>query len=118
MVYIMPTKPWIPTEKELLKIEELAAQGMTQEKIAWCLGIDPCTLSKKKKNIDKLDLAIKRGMAKGLDKVTKALLNNIDLGNPACIIFYLKAKDKWRDHDPKDQVVNNESLIEKLIDKL
>lgn len=95
----MPIKPWEPTEKELEKVESLAARGMGQDKIALCLGIHPDTLGKKKKHIELLNLAIKRGKARGTAMVTKALLKNIELGNVTAQIFWLKCQDRWRDQD-------------------
>jgi hypothetical protein len=95
-------KFWEPSEEELKKIESLAARGMEQQDIALCLGIHPGTLSMKKAVIGELDEAIKRGKAKGIARVTNALLKNVDIGNVTAQIFYLKTQAKWREQDDRD----------------
>lgn len=96
-------KPWIPTEEELKKVESLAARGMLQQDIALCLDIHPATLSEKKGQLDSLNEAIKRGKAKGIARVTNALLKNIDTGNVTAQIFYLKCQAKWMEANPKNE---------------
>lgn len=103
-------KPWIPTEEELKKVESLAARGMEQQDIALCLGIHPGTLSEKKKELSSLNEAIKRGKAKGIARVTQALLKNVDTGNVTAQIFYLKTQAKWREQDAIDHLDMNEFL--------
>lgn len=105
----MANPPWNPTEQDFAKIEELAAQGMEEQHIARCLGIDPCTLSRKKHIYDQINQAIKKGEAKGLEMVTKAFLKNIKKGNVAAQIFYLKAKGGWRDNEIPQQ--NKDDLL-------
>ena len=100
-------KPWIPTEEELQKIESLAARGMEQQDIALCLGIHPSTLSEKKGQLEALNEAIKRGKAKGIAKVTNALLRNIDVGNVTAQIFYLKTQARWKEnYEDQTELVN------------
>jgi hypothetical protein len=109
---------WVPTKEILDKVESLAARGLNQEQIAHCIGIHPATLCDKKQVFCELDDALKKGKAQGIAHVTQALLNNIDLGNVAAQIFYLKSRADWK--EAKHELVTNEnqSLIEKLIDKL
>jgi len=108
-------KFWEPTEEELKKIESLAARGMEQQDIALCLGIRPETLSRKKDVIEQLDQAIKRGKAKGIARVTNALLKNVDIGNVTAQIFYLKTQAGW-----KETSINEINIIpqDKAIDYL
>ena len=51
-------KPWIP---DLERVEELAAQGLTNEQIAACLGICESTLYNKKREFLEFLEAIKKG---------------------------------------------------------
>lgn len=102
--------PWIPTLEELKKIEALAARGMEQQDIALCLGIRAETLSKKKSEIALLNEAIKRGKARGIARVTAALLANVDNGNVTAQIFYLKCQAKWRDSEVI-VISNNDDIV-------
>lgn len=75
---------------------------MEQQDIALCLGIHPGTLSMKKGQLADLNEAIKRGKAKGIARVTNALLKNIDIGNVTAQIFYLKCQAKWMEAKADD----------------
>lgn len=108
----MSKRPWIPTPDDFDKIEELASQGMDEQDIAYCLGVHPSTLSKKKHIYDQISQAIKIGEAKGKERVTKALLKNIKKGNVAAQIFYLKAKAGWRDNEVPQQYKDDLMLEE------
>ena len=88
-------KPWVPSEEDIKKVEALASRGMTQQDIALCLGIGESTLHAKKNEFQEFLDAIKRGKAKGIARVTNALLKNIDIGNVTAQIFYLKCQAKW-----------------------
>lgn len=109
-------QPWVPTEEDIVKAEDLASRGMEQQDIALCLGIHPATLSAKKQEFDILGDAIKRGKAQGIARVTQALLNNIDIGNVTAQIFYLKTQAKWR--EAKEDNTQGASLMQQIIDKL
>lgn len=81
------------------KVEALAAQGLTVEEIAGCLGVSRTTLyNRMGSEVDVLD-AIKRGRAKGLATVTNALFQSAKGGNTTAQIFYLKNRGpkEWRD---------------------
>ena len=110
-------KPWIPSEKEIEKVEALAARGMEQQDIALCLGIDAGTLTKKNKVYGRLDQAIKRGKARGIARVTNALIKNIDIGNVTAQIFYLKTQARWRDQgDTNINFKINEQTVKRIKD--
>ena len=106
--------PWIPTPDDLEKAESLAGMGMTQQQIADCLGIHASTLSEKKQDFNELNEALKRGRAKGIARVTTALLKNVDTGNVTAQIFYLKCVAGWR--EAKDTgIESNQTLVERLL---
>ena len=84
---------------DLKKIEKLASKGLTQEQIAYSLGISPMTLSRRKQEEPELEEALARGKAKGIEEVANALFDNALGGNAASQIFYLKARspENWKD---------------------
>lgn len=110
----MGATPWIPTDEELLKVEALAARGMEEQHIAMCLGIEPETLSRKKGKIDQLNQAVKRGKAKGIARVTQALLKNIDNGNVTAQIFYLKTQACWKETQVNEFIIPQDKAIDYL----
>lgn len=81
------------------KVEALAAQGLTMDQIASCLGVGRSTLYERMgTEADVMD-AIKRGRAKGVATVSNALFQSAKGGNITAQIFYLKnrAPQDWRD---------------------
>lgn len=76
------------------KCEKLAAQGLTLEQIAYCIGIHVATLCKKKKQLSELNEAIKRGQASGISKITNKLFQKAMKGDNTALIFYLKNRDQ------------------------
>jgi predicted transcriptional regulator len=91
----MKTKPKI--EIDIRKVEALAERGLSQEQIAAALGISEGTLYARKKENEEFDAAIKRGRSKGIGHVANKLMEQINAGNIAATIFFLKAQAGWRD---------------------
>jgi len=86
-------------EVEPAKVEALAAQGLTVDEVAACLGVSRSTLyNRMGSEVDVLD-ALKRGRAKGMATITNALFQSAKGGNTTAQIFYLKNRgpDEWRD---------------------
>ena len=54
-------KPFNFDSEVLEKIEVLASRGLAQQDIAYCIGINPTTLSEKKYENEQLQEALKRG---------------------------------------------------------
>ena len=65
---------------DLEKIERLAAQGLTQEQIAACLGMGTRTLERRKSIEADVAAAIKRGQAQGIATVTNKLFEAAESG--------------------------------------
>ena len=84
-------------EIDIALVEQLAAQGMTHEQIAYRLGISRGTLYNHKASNDDILDAIKRGQAAGIEKITNALFDNALDGNTAAQIFFLKNRAGWAD---------------------
>ena len=81
------------------KVEALAAQGLTVDQIASCLGISRSTLYSRMGSEKTVLDAIKDGRAKGIATITNALFQSGKGGNITAQIFYLKNRqpDEWRD---------------------
>jgi hypothetical protein len=80
-------------EIDISRVEELAAQGLTQVEICLCLGISPKTLERRKVEMSVLTDAINRGKAKAASEVANVLYlkatKDRDLG---AIIWYEKTR--------------------------
>lgn len=98
---------WIPNEETLKTVESLAAQGLTKEQIANCLGISYQTLNEKSKEYSDFSDAIKRGSAKGIATISNALFSSAKTGNTTAQLFYLKCRGGW-----KETQVNEHSGID------
>jgi len=87
------------TEEIIKQVEELAAQGLSQEQIGSVIGCSPDTICRKKKEYKNFAEAIKRGQHKGIANVTNALFQKAVAGDNAAMIFYLKNRDRenWKD---------------------
>jgi len=96
----MAGRPKFEITPDIIKrVETYAAQGLTQEQIARCLGICYDTLNERKKEYSEFSEAIKAGQAKGLATVSNALFVGAKGGNTTAQIFYLKNRgpDDWKD---------------------
>lgn len=101
-------------EIDLQKVEDLAAQGLTFEQIAICLGTTDRTLFNRRKESSEVSEAIKRGRERGVALAASQLQNLIAQGNLGAVIFYLKAKGGWTE---KQVIETKETADEKEIAK-
>ena len=94
-----------PINIDIEKVEELASQNMGVMEICRTLGVGWDTFNKNRKRKTELSDAYERGRAKGLERATFRLMEQIDEGNFQAIQFYLKNtdSDKWKD---RQEVVN------------
>lgn len=104
---------WIPPD--LKRVEQYAAQGMTQDQIADALGINRSTLYAKKKQYKDFSDAIDRGKAQGIRIVTSRLMQQVESGNTDAIKFYLARRADWRettntDNTHKVQIMDKEHI--------
>ena len=82
---------------DLEQVEELASRGLSNEQIAYSLGIGQTTLYvNKRENADFVE-AIKRGKAKGIRDVANALVEKALSGDTTAMIFFLKSQAQWRE---------------------
>ena len=105
----------------LEKIEVLASRGLSQQDIAYCIGIHPTTLSEKKYENKQLQEALKRGKARGLAQITNALFEQALAGSTGAACFYLKNRDSenWTDTQSIKAEINVSKLSDsQLLDEL
>ena len=86
-------------EINLAEVERLASIGLTEEQIAESLGISRSTITRRKRDDDAFDAALKAGRASGVAAVTNALFEAAtgEKPNTSAQIFYLKNRAGWRD---------------------
>ena len=82
---------------DLEKVEEFAQVCDSEEEIALALGISYSTLRRRKRDSEQFEQAIKRGRSKANVFVGGKLMQKIEDGDTASIIFYLKARCGWRE---------------------
>ena len=93
------------------KVETFAAQGLTMDQIASCIGVSTSTLYNRMGSEVEVLEAIKRGRAKGIATVSNALFQSAKGGNVTAQIFYLKNRqpEEWRDR--RDHEISGELNI-------
>lgn len=104
----------------LTLLEGWARDGLTDEKIAGKIGINPTTLYEWKKNYPEISKALKRGKEVVDYQVENALLAAALDGNTTAQIFWLKNRrpDKWRDKPPEQPAGENASQDDPLTKSL
>ena len=109
-------------ELDASKTEALAAQGLSMDQIADCLGISRSALYNRMNEehptytVDIVD-AIKRGRSKGIATVANALFQSAKGGNITAQIFYLKnrAPQDWRDRRETDLALTGEIGVRQVV---
>lgn len=103
-----------PINIDIGKVEELASRNMGVMEICRTLGIGWDTFNKNRKRKSELSEAYERGRARGLERATFRLMEQIDEGNFQAIQFYLKNtdSDKWKD---RQEVVNASINLNEVI---
>ena len=89
------------------KVRDLASIGLTDEQIAVSIGVSRSTITRRKREDDAFDAAIKEGKQSGLTAVTNSLFNaatDDNKPNMSAAIFYLKNRGQgaWRDRTEVD----------------
>lgn len=108
-------RPEIKVTKAMInKVEKLAAQGLTLEQIAHCLGMSYNCLNEKKKAYSELNDAHKRGKAAGIQKITNKLFNKALTGDNTAMIFYLKCRDREAWNENKQENSGASEIAEAL----
>lgn len=86
---------------EYEQITRLAELGLTNNQIAYYLGITPQALYFRIQQDAKLFECIKIGKARGIEKVAQTAFNMATSGlEPSMTMFWLKTQARWREQDP------------------
>lgn len=93
-------------------VEQLAAQGCSQEQIGQSMGYSGSFIANRKKEDDQLKAALEQGQAKGIVKVTNALFTKATNGDLGAMCFYLKNKAGWKDRFDVDTSTHNHYYLE------
>ena len=93
-----------PINIDLVELERLAGMGLSERQIASALDISNSTLTRKK-HIEQIEHALKRGRAKAVALVSSKLFDNAMEGKETSAIFFLKNRDpeNWKD---RQEVIN------------
>ena len=89
------SRPKIPID--LTRVEELAAQGLSQAEICVTLGFSEDTLSRRKRDSVGFDETLKRGKAKAAATVSNKLFELAKGGNMTAIIWWEKTRAGFSD---------------------
>ena len=100
-------------EINLAEVERLASIGLTEEQIAESLGISRSTITRRKRDDDAFDAALKAGRASGVAAVTNALFEAAtgEKPNTSAQIFYLKNRAGWRDKQEVESTLNGDVTL-------
>ena len=79
-------------ELDISRIEELAAQGLSQAEICLVLGISESTLYRRKIDLEVLTEAIKSGRAKAASEISNTLYQMAKGGDLGAIVWYEKTR--------------------------
>jgi transcriptional regulator with XRE-family HTH domain len=79
-------------EIDIREVERLAGLGLTQEEIALSLGVSLATITRRSRDSDDFDEAIKRGSARALGEVANALFQRAIRGDISAAIWWEKTR--------------------------
>jgi transcriptional regulator with XRE-family HTH domain len=79
-------------ELDISRVEELAAQGLTQAEICLCLGISENTLLRRKNESEVVADAIKSGKAKAASEIANVLYRMACSGDLGAIVWWEKTR--------------------------
>lgn len=110
---------WLEDDK-LTLLEGWARDGLTNEQIAYNIGINPKTLYEWKKKESKISNILKAGREVIDYQVENALLKNALEGNVTAQIFWLKnrKKNEWREKIEIPTNPNEISKVQELLNKI
>tara|TARA_E500000178_G_scaffold180252_1_gene178942 strand:- start:1721 stop:2152 length:432 start_codon:yes stop_codon:yes gene_type:complete len=97
---------------DIEEIERLAGMGLSERQIAAALGISNSTLTRKK-HIEQIGHALKKGRAKALAQVSSKLFENALDGKETSAIFFLKNRDpeNWSDRQEVNHNINLKEIM-------
>lgn len=109
------TKPTI--QFDLVKVEELASQGLTFEQIAMNLGVSYKTIQNNKRENADFAAAIERGKAAGIQQVANSLFKAAAGGHIEAAKFYLARRAGWSETIQNEHAGKDGGAIQIVISK-
>lgn len=97
---------------DLVKVEQLASRGLTQQQIADALGISERSVRNYKAHFADFAGAIKKGKARGIASVTSKLFEKIEGGDTTSILFFLKTQAGWKEASKIEHLVDDSVQVE------
>jgi len=94
----------VPSRRKRRLVQSLMAQGLTVKAAAEVMDLDDATL---RKHYAK---EIETGASKGMALMARSIYRRALQGDTTAAIFWLKSKAGWRDRDPLNVQVNNNTL--------
>lgn len=92
-------------EIDISRVEELAAQGLSQAEICLVIGIGESTLYSRKKESEVFAEAIKSGKAKAASEISNVLYQMAKRGDLGAIVWYEKTRRGLSDRIQQDITV-------------
>lgn len=89
-------------EIDISRVEEYAAQGLSQAEICLCLGISESTLYRRKADLEVLTEAIKSGRAKAASEIANTLYQMARSKDLGAIIWWEKTRRGLSDRVQQD----------------
>lgn len=94
-------------EIDISRVEELAAQGLTQAEICLVIGISEGTLYGRKRENEVLEDAIKSGKAKAASEIANTLYQMAKRGDLGAIVWWEKTRRGLTDRMQVDANMRN-----------
>lgn len=89
----------VVTPEMIAEVKRLAGLGLTNVQLGGLYGMSDETWVQRVKEHPELAEAVRLGKSETLGKVTGKLMEAIERGNLAAIIFFLKTQGRWRETD-------------------
>jgi hypothetical protein len=89
------------SQKQIEEVSELS-QSLTIEQIADYLGVGQTTFYEIQKRQPEVSVAYKKGKQKAIKWVSSKLMDKIEQGDTASILFYLKTQAGWSEKQYMD----------------
>lgn len=105
------------TEDEIIQIEALACT-LNLDQIADYFGISRRTFGRIAESNPEIGARYKKGKARIIRKVANRLIDLVDKGDKAAIIFYLKTQAGWRETVDQNITQTTLSFTKEQLDEL
>lgn len=112
-------KKWEPTAEDLLKVEQLAAIGLSDMQIAHQFGWFPTSMGARKWHNPEFEQAILKGRSTGVAVQAQAVFNRGQKGSTIDSLFWLKCVGGWNERrgeqDAQQQQQNQQPNIQIIV---